>query len=112
MSLFCLLSASAAGDLKDSHRRCRSAYLALAALGAAIGGGMPLTRQEQRRLSGMGGKAREFVDSHKDQLASQLRDKKDQLVEQADTAISKPNSGGEGEMENHAEMTMPTTTQA
>lgn len=83
-----------------------------AALGAAIGGGMPLTRQEQRRLSGMGGKAREFVDSHKDQLASQLRDKKDQLVEQADTAISKPNSGGEGEMENHAEMTMPTTTQA
>ena len=41
-----------------------------AAIGVAVGSALPLTRQEQEKLSGAGGKARDFVSEHKDQLTA------------------------------------------
>jgi ElaB/YqjD/DUF883 family membrane-anchored ribosome-binding protein len=58
-----------------------------AAVGAAFGSALPVTRQEQDKLGGIGQKARDVIDENKEQVTSQLREKKDQLLDKADAAI-------------------------
>ena len=70
-----------------------------AAVGAAFGSALPITRQEQDKLGSLGEKARDVIDENKEQVTSQLRDKKDELLEKADAAIrpspqDEPTDGG------------------
>lgn len=58
-----------------------------AAVGAAFGSGLPITRQEQEKLGGVGEKAREMASEQKDQMASKLHEKKDEVVEKADRKL-------------------------
>ena len=58
-----------------------------AALGAAFGSSLPITEQEQDKLGTLGDKARDVIDESKDQVASQLREKKDELLGKADAAL-------------------------
>ena len=60
-----------------------------AAVGAAFGGSLPISRQEQEKLGSVGEKAREVASEQKDQIASKLHEKKDELVEQADQKLQK-----------------------
>ncbi len=52
-----------------------------AAVGAAIGSGIPISRQEQEKLGSVGEKARDMASEQKDQIASKLHEKADQAVE-------------------------------
>ena len=61
--------------------------LVAAAVGAALGSAVPISRQEQEKLGSLGEKAREAANERKDQLTSQLRDKKDELLEKADQKL-------------------------
>jgi hypothetical protein len=58
-----------------------------AAVGAALGSGLPITRTEQDKLGSMGEKVRDAASEQKDQIASTLGDKKDQLLEKADEKL-------------------------
>lgn len=80
--------------------------LLAAALGAAIGAALPVTRQEQEKLGGLGEKAREKFDENKDQISSQLRDKKDELLEKADAAL-KPSTDKQVSHEGSEPMEQP-----
>ncbi len=66
-----------------------------AAVGAAFGSALPITRQEQDKLGGLGEKARDLIDENKEQVTSQLREKKDELLDKADAALQP--SGGASE---------------
>jgi len=63
-----------------------------AAVGAAFGSALPITRQEQDKLGGLGEKARDVIDENKEQVTSQLREKKDQLLDKADAALQPSNT--------------------
>ena len=63
-----------------------------AAVGAAFGSAVPISRQEQEKLGGVGAKAREMANEQKEQVTSQLREKKDQLVAQADRKLEESGS--------------------
>ena len=67
-----------------------------AAVGAAFGSALPISRQEQEKLGGVGAKARELASEQKDQVASQLREKKDELVEKADQKLQQSGSQPQG----------------
>jgi len=58
-----------------------------AAVGAAFGSALPITRQEQDKLGSLGDKARDVIDDNKEQVTSQLREKKDELLDKADAAF-------------------------
>ena len=58
-----------------------------AAVGAAFGSALPITRQEQDKLGGIGEKARDVIDDNKEQVTSQFREKKDELLDKADVAL-------------------------
>lgn len=58
-----------------------------AAAGAAAGSALPVSRQEQEKLGGIGEKAREMASEQTSQLASTVREKKDELIEKADRAL-------------------------
>ena len=58
-----------------------------AAVGAAFGSSLPITRQEQEKLGDVGHKARDMAKEQKDQLGSQLHEKKDELLEKADQKL-------------------------
>ncbi len=58
-----------------------------AAVGAAFGAALPITRQEQEKLGTLGEKARDVIDENKEQVTSQLRDRKDELLDKADAAL-------------------------
>ncbi len=79
-----------------------------AAVGAAVGASLPLTRQEEEKLAGVGGKARSLIGEHTDQVASQLREKKDGLLEQADAALGKQ---PETANDDYVRLDDPATTQ-
>ncbi len=64
-----------------------------AAVGAALGSTVPISRQEQDKLGAVGSKARDMASQQKDQLASQAREKKDQLLETADQTLQQSQSG-------------------
>jgi hypothetical protein len=55
-----------------------------AAVGAAVGSSLPITRQEQENLGSVGEKARELASEQKDQIESKLHAAKDQVLEKAD----------------------------
>jgi hypothetical protein len=63
-----------------------------AAIGAALGSTVPITRQEQEKLGELGGKARDMASDQKDKLTSQAMEKKDELLEKADQKLQ---SGGQ-----------------
>ena len=58
-----------------------------AAVGAALGSTVPISRKEQETFGEMGADAREMIAERKDELTDQLREKKDELVEKADATI-------------------------
>lgn len=58
-----------------------------AAIGAAFGTALPTTRQEQDRLGNLGEKARDLVEDNKESITSQLREKKDELLDKANSAL-------------------------
>ena len=59
----------------------------VAAVGAAIGSSLPITRQEQEKLGNVGEKARDMASEQKDQISSKLHETKDQALEKADEKI-------------------------
>lgn len=79
----------------QATERARSLYddnpfvggLIAAAVGAALGSVLPLSRTEQERLGALGEKARSMAAEQKDALAETLREKKDELVEKADSTL-------------------------
>ncbi len=58
-----------------------------AAVGAALGSGLPISRKEQDTLGAVGEKARDMAIEQKDQIASKLSDAKDQALEKADETL-------------------------
>ena len=54
-----------------------------AAIGAAVGSALPITRQEQDNLGAVGEKVRDMATEQKDQIASRLHEAKDQAMEKA-----------------------------
>ena len=51
------------------------------AVGAALGSGLPISRQEQEKLGSVGEKARDMASEQKDQIASKLHETADQASE-------------------------------
>ena len=68
-----------------------------AAVGAAFGSALPISRQEQETLGGVGEKAREMAGEQKDAITSQLREKKDEVLEKAEEKLQQSPSGGQAE---------------
>jgi len=58
-----------------------------AAAGAALGSAIPVSRQEQEKLGGIGQKARELASEQKEQLTSKAMEKKDELLDKADQKL-------------------------
>lgn len=58
-----------------------------AAVGAALGSTMPVSRTEQEKLGSIGSKARDLASEQKDQLASKAMEKKDELLDKADQKL-------------------------
>ena len=58
-----------------------------AAVGAAVGAGVPISRKEQETLGDLGAEARDMVSEQKQQLTSKAMEKKDELLEQADQKL-------------------------
>ncbi len=71
-----------------------------AALGAALGSGLPITRQEQETLGDMGEKARDLAGKQKDEIASKLHDAKDQALEKADDKLRQSGADQGQEMQS------------
>lgn len=74
-----------AQDLYDSNPLVGG--ILAAALGAALGSAVPLSRTEQKKLGDVGAKARDMASEQKDQLTSQAMEKKDELLEKADRSL-------------------------
>lgn len=67
-----------------------------AAVGAALGSTIPVSRQEQEKLGGIGAKARDMASEQTDQLTEKAMEKKDELLEKADQKLqSAQGSGGQ-----------------
>lgn len=66
-----------------------------AAIGAAVGSAFPTTRQEQEKLGGIGEKARQAASDRTGEVASKLREKKDELVLSADQKLQDPRAAGQ-----------------
>ncbi len=77
--------------------------LLAAAVGAVFGASVPVTRSERDKLGTISQKARATISEQTDKVASQARDKKDELLEKADAAL-KPNGDG---TDNAAPTTAP-----
>lgn len=72
-------------DLYDSNPLVGG--ILAAAVGAALGWGIPISRKEQETMGDIGAEAREMISEQKDQLTDQLREKKDQLVDRVDEKL-------------------------
>jgi hypothetical protein len=68
-----------------------------AAVGAALGSTIPVSRQEQEKLGRVGAKAREAASEQKDQLTSKAMEKKDELLERADEKLQQSGSHRQGQ---------------
>ena len=64
-----------------------------AALGAALGSTIPVTRTEQEKLGDIGGKALDMANEGKESLKSQAIEKKDELLEKADQKLQQSTDG-------------------
>jgi hypothetical protein len=79
-----------------------------AAVGAALGSTIPVSRQEQQKLGALGSKARDMASEQKDQLTDQAMQKKDQLLDKADEKLQ--SSQGQPEQQSQqAEPAFQTT---
>ncbi len=67
-----------------------------AAVGALFGSALPISRQEQEKLGNLGEQARDMASEKKDELTSQLRNKKDELVEKTDQKLKESGSERQG----------------
>jgi hypothetical protein len=85
-------AAERAQDLYDSNPLVGG--ILAAALGAALGSTVPISRKERETLGDLGAEARNMVSEQKDELASKAMEKKDELLEQADEKLQ-PSSGSE-----------------
>ena len=74
-----------------------------AAVGAAFGSALPVSRQEQEKLGSLGSKAREMADEQKEQLKSKAMEKKDELLEMADEKLQQDGGQGHPEQARQAE---------
>jgi hypothetical protein len=102
------------GSIRDGGSavasRAREAYasdpliggLLAAAVGAIAGTALPLTRTEEEKLSGAGEMAREKIGEQKDRLVSAAREKKDELVEEAEQSASAPSGSTNASQTNEA----------
>jgi hypothetical protein len=72
-------------DLYDSNPLVGG--ILAAAIGAALGSTVPISRTEQEKLGSIGTKARDVANEQKDQLTSQAMEKKDELLEKADQKL-------------------------
>jgi hypothetical protein len=91
---------AAVGQAKEAVGKLQTLYtgnplvggILAAAIGAAFGSALPITDQEQDKLGSLGDKARDIVGEQTDQVAAQVREKKDVLLEKADAALRPANS--------------------
>lgn len=75
-----------------------------AAVGAAFGSALPVTRQEKENLGSIGQKARDVVGRQTEQVGSMVRDKKDELLEKADSTLNKEmSSSNESSSQSNAQ---------
>jgi hypothetical protein len=74
-----------------------------AAVGAAFGSALPVSRQEQEKLGSVGLKAREMASEQTDQLKSKAMEKKDELLEKADRKLQQDGGQGQPEQAGQAE---------
>jgi len=64
-----------------------------AAVGAAVGSTIPVSRTEQEKLGAIGGKALDKANEGKEALTSQAIEKKDELLEKADQKLQQSSEG-------------------
>lgn len=82
-----------------------------AAVGAALGSTIPVTRTEQEKLGGIGSKARDLASEQKEQLTAQAMEKKDQLLEKADEKLqSRPQGEQTGSQQRQPEPAFQSAT--
>lgn len=74
-----------------------------AAIGAAFGSALPVTRQEKDSLGSIGQKARNTISEQTEQVGSKVREKKDELLEKADASLKKESTSNEGGIGAEAE---------
>ena len=92
---------AAKAKASDMARRAQGTYsenplvggIIAAAVGAAFGSALPISRQEQEKLGAVGEKARGLVDQQKENVTGQLREKKDELLEKADEKLQSGMAG-------------------
>ncbi|MBA3525308.1 MAG: DUF3618 domain-containing protein [Sphingomonas sp.] len=78
-----------------------------AAVGAAFGSTLPITRQEQETLGNVGEKARNVATEQKDQIASKLSEKKDEVLEKADQKLQQSGTDQQSGFQQQASQTSP-----
>ena len=88
-------AATKAQDLYDGNPLVGG--ILAAAIGAAFGAAVPITRQEQDKLGSIGEKARDVVGQQSEQVTAQLREKKDQLLDKADEKLQSVGASSTGE---------------
>ena len=64
-----------------------------AAVGAAVGSTIPVSRTEQEKLGALGGKALDKANEGKEALTAQAMEKKDELLEKADRKLQQSSEG-------------------
>ena len=77
-----------------------------AGVGAAFASALPITEQEQDKLGSLGEKAHYLVDQQTEQVTTQVREKKDELLERADAAL-RPSTGSSTKPEASASIENP-----
>lgn len=95
------LASSARDTARQASHRAQDMYssnplvggILAAAVGAALGSTVPVTRREQEALGDIGHKARDMASEQKDQLTSKAMEKKDQLLDKADQKLEQSKSG-------------------
>ena len=70
-----------------------------AAVGAAVGSGIPISRKEQETLGDIGSEARDMVSEKKNELTSKAMEKKDELVDKAEQKLQ-PSSRSQQDQQN------------
>ena len=74
-----------------------------AAVGAAVGSSLPITRQEQEKLGGVGERARELASEQTDQIESRLHETKDEVLERTNEKLQQGGSD-QGSAEGRPEL--------
>lgn len=80
-----------------------------AAVGAALGSTIPVSRQEQEKLGSLGAKARDLASQQKDQLTEQVMEKKDDLLDKVDQKLQ-PEQGQQSEQQAQSQPAFETAS--